>query len=77
MVVTDGGTSGAPTRFPPVCVWLGWAGKAAAWDTAHPRTHGSARGTNEEEEGGRKGGLLLVLRVLRAQGRPIPLSAGE
>ena len=37
MVVTDGGTSGAPTRFPPVCVWLGWAGKAAAWDIAHPR----------------------------------------
>ena len=37
VVVTDGGTSGAPTRFPPVCVWLGWAGKAAAWDVAHPR----------------------------------------
>ena len=37
VVVTDGGTSGAPTRFPPVCVWLGWAGKAAAWDIAHPR----------------------------------------
>ena len=37
VVVTDGGTSGGPTRFPPVCVWVGWAGKAAAWDIAHPR----------------------------------------
>jgi hypothetical protein len=32
----DGGTSGAPTHFPPVCVWLSWAGKAAAWDIARP-----------------------------------------
>ena len=37
VVVTDGGTSGTPTRFHPVWVWVGWAGKAAAWDIAHPR----------------------------------------
>ena len=38
-VVTDGGTSGTPTRFYPVWVWVGWVGKAAAWDIAHPREH--------------------------------------
>ena len=27
----------APARFPPVCVWVGWAGKAAARHVAHPR----------------------------------------
>jgi len=37
VVVADGGTSGAAARFPPVWVWVGWAGKAAAWDIAHPR----------------------------------------
>ena len=37
VVVTDGGTSGTPTLFPPVWVWVGLAGKAAAWDVAHPR----------------------------------------
>ena len=27
-----------PDALPPgVCVWVVWAGKAAAWDTAHPR----------------------------------------
>ena len=53
VVVTDGGTSGAPTRFPPVCVWLGWAGKAAAWDIAHPLEHpGQKRGRGRRVKGG-------------------------
>ena len=37
VAVTGNGPRVAPARFPPVCVWLGWAGKAAAWDIAHPR----------------------------------------
>ena len=28
-----------PTRCSPVWVWVGWAGKAAARDIAHPREH--------------------------------------
>ena len=31
------GTSGTPTRFPPVCGCVVWAGKAAARHMAHPR----------------------------------------
>ena len=41
------------------------------------RTRGDARGTNEEEGGGCKGGLLLLSMVLRAWGHLVPLSAGE
>ena len=45
VVVTGNGPRGTPTRFSPVWVWVGWAGKAAAWDIAHPRQHpGHKRG---------------------------------
>ena len=45
MTVTGNGPRGTPTRFSPVWVWVGWAGKAAAWDIAHPRQHpGHKRG---------------------------------
>ena len=45
VVVTDGGTSGTPTLFPPVWVWVGWAGKAVARHMAHPLQHpGHKRG---------------------------------
>ena len=45
VTVTGNGPRGTPTRFSPVWVWVGWAGKAAAWDIAHPRQHpGHKRG---------------------------------
>ena len=74
VVVTDGGTSGTPTLFPPVWVWVGWAGKAVARHMAHPLQHPG----HKRERGRRvKGGPLLPLRVLHAWGCPVPLSAGE
>ena len=45
VTVTSNGPGGTPARFPPVWVWVGWAGKEAARHIAHPREHpGHKRG---------------------------------
>ena len=74
VVVTDGGTSGAPTRFPPVCVWLGWAGKAAAWDIAHPRQcpgHKRGRGRRVKRR------TIVGIEGVAGAGAPHPSLCGE
>ena len=74
VVVTDGGTSGTPARFSRVSGWVCWAGKAAAWDRAHPRRRpGHKRGRGRRV----KRRSIVAFRVLRAWGHPVPLSAGE
>jgi len=73
VVVTDGGTSGTPTRFHPVWVWVGWAGKAAAWDIAHPRQcPGHKRG-----RGGRvKMRTIVAIEGVAGAGVPHPSLCG-
>ena len=65
--VTAGGTSGTPTRFPPVWMRVGWAGKAAARHIAHPGQHpGHNRGRGRRV----KGGVLLPFGSCGLRGIP-------
>ena len=65
VVVTDGGTSGTPTLFPPVWVGVGWAGKAVARHVAHPLQHPG----HKRERGRRvKGGLLSLFEGVAGLG---------
>ena len=73
VVVTDGGTSWTPTLFPPVWVWVGWAGKAVARHMAHPLQHPG----HKRERGRRvKGGLLSLFEGVAGLGASRPALCG-